>query len=108
MDKRLHERKSCNLKAEIVYDSQRYRGVIKNISEEGLFKVVISEDSVLTFIPGKVIDIHLDVPSKEPMVLRCEIKWIRIQKNSPLYLKYNLGIQAHDPPRAYKEFTQSL
>jgi hypothetical protein len=82
--------------------------MIENLSSSGVFKVVFPEKSVIDFFPGKILGINFHIPSGQMLNLECEIKWIRIKKGSPLFLKYQMGVQIVSPPQGYTDFVQGL
>jgi hypothetical protein len=98
IEKRRHRRINYKLKADVTYDSKHAQGMIENFSETGLFKVVFSEKGVINFT----------IPSGQELQLECEMKWMRIQKESPLFLKYSMGVKIINPPPVYKEFIKTL
>ncbi|TNF54940.1 PilZ domain-containing protein [bacterium] len=108
IEKRLHRRIDYKLKANVTYDSKHAQGIIENFSEEGIFKVVFSEKGVINFYPGEIIVINFTIPSGQELELECEMKWVRIQRGSPLFLKYSMGVKIINPPRVYKDFIKTL
>jgi hypothetical protein len=107
-DRRRHRRINFKLKAEVTYGARHFNGMIENLSKSGIFKVVFPEKSVIDFFPGKIIGLNFHIPSGQMLNLECEIKWIRIKKGSPLFLKYHMGVQVVSPPQGYTDFVQGL
>jgi hypothetical protein len=107
-ERRLHKRIHYKLKADVSYDSKHSSAMIENFSETGIFKIVFPEKSVINFYPGETIGVNFQMPLGQAVDLECEIKWVRIQKNSPLFLKYSMGVQIINPPPIYKEFIKTL
>lgn len=108
IEKRQQRRINFKLNAEVTYNSKRAHGVVKNFSETGMCKVIFSEKGVINFYPGEMIVICITIPSGQEVQLECEIKWVRVQKGSPLFLKYSVGAKILNPPPAYTEFIQVL
>jgi hypothetical protein len=108
IEKRRHKRINYKLKADVSYDSKHAPAMIENFSETGIFKIVFPEKSVIDFYPGETIRVSFQVPSGQELQLECEIKWVRIKRGSPLFLKYNMGVKIINPPPIYKEFMTSL
>ncbi|TNF55405.1 PilZ domain-containing protein [bacterium] len=108
IDRRRHRRMNCKIKAEVTYGTKNFSGMIENLSRSGIFKVVFPEKSVIDFFPGKVVGVNFHIPSGQMLNLECEIKWIRIKKGSPLFLKYHMGVQVINPPQGYTGFIQGL
>ncbi|MHA2220401.1 MAG: PilZ domain-containing protein [Candidatus Hodarchaeales archaeon] len=108
IEKRRHRRINYKLKADVTYDSKHAQGMIENFSETGIFKVVFSEKGVINFYPGEIIVINFTIPSGQELQLECEMKRVRIQRGSPLFLKYSMGVKIINPPPVYKEFIKTL
>jgi hypothetical protein len=108
IDKRQHKRIDYKLKADVSFNSKHAQGMIENFSETGIFKVVFSEKGVINFYPGEIIGVNFTIPSGQELQLECELKWVRIQTGSPLFLKYNMGVKIINPPPEYIEFIKTL
>jgi hypothetical protein len=108
IEKRHHRRINYKLKADVCYDSKHSDAMIENFSETGIFKIVFPEKSLINFYPGETIRVIFQIPSGQKLNLECEIKWIRIQRGAPLFLKYNMGVQIIKPSPEYEEFVKDL
>jgi hypothetical protein len=108
VEKRHNRRINYKLNADVICDAKNYKGIIENLSASGIFKIVISDRSVIAFVPGESLRVKFESPSGQDFDLDCEIKWSRIDTRSPFVLKYNLGVQIKEPPQSYAEFLKSL
>jgi hypothetical protein len=108
MNKRRYKRVDFRLNADIIYGNKNYKGHIENFSETGIFKIVFPEERVVDFIPGTVISVKFQVPSGEILNLDCEIRWLRINTDSPFALKYHMGMEIIEPPQEYRQFLSSI
>jgi hypothetical protein len=108
MEKRVKRRMEVSLKAEIVCAYKTHTGTIENISETGIFQIVIPGKIVLAFLPGEKIVVNFQIPSGRKLSLDCEIKWIHIDTKSPLVLKYEMGLNIGNPSHEYLEFVKAL
>lgn len=107
-EKRRHKRINYRVNAEIRYDAKHFKGVIENFSHEGIFKIVFPEKSVIDFYPEEALEISFTYPPKDTFNLDCRIKWVRIKRENPLFLKYQLGVQIIKPSPEYKDFVKNL
>ncbi len=108
VERRKFRRVDFRVKAEIVYGGVSYTGFIENFSETGIFKIVFPEEKVIDLIPGTMLQIKFQTPSENDISLNCEVKWLRINTDSPFVLKYNMGMSIINPPRKYREFISRL
>jgi hypothetical protein len=108
IDKRRHKRIDYKLKADVTCDAKHYKAMIENVSETGIFKIVFPEKSVIDFYPGEDLEINFTLPSGEEFNLDGKIKWVRIKRENPLFLKYHMGVQIIEPSPEYKEFVNDL
>jgi hypothetical protein len=108
IEKRRNKRINYKLKADVSFDSKHAQGMIENFSETGIFKVVFCEKGVINFYPGETIGVNFQMPLGQAVDLECEIKWVRIQKGSPLFMKYSMGVKIINPPPVYIEFIKTL
>jgi hypothetical protein len=108
IEKRRHKRIDYKVKAEVSFDSKHANAMIENFSETGIFKIVFPEKSLINFYPGETIRVNFQMPLGKELNLECEIKWVRINRGSPLLLKYSMGVQIINPPPVYQEFIKTL
>jgi hypothetical protein len=107
-EKRRHKRIRYKLKADVICDSKHYKAVIDNFSETGICKIVFPEKSVIDFYPEEILEINFILPSGQELNLECKIKWVRIKKGTPLFLKYHMGVEIIEPSPEYKKFVNDL
>ncbi|MHA2219580.1 MAG: PilZ domain-containing protein [Candidatus Hodarchaeales archaeon] len=108
IDKRRYKRIDYKLKADVTCNTKNYKAMIENFSETGIFKIVFPEKSVIDFYPEEGLEISFILPSGEEFNLNCKIKWVRIKRENPLFLKYHMGVQIIEPSPEYKEFVNDL
>jgi hypothetical protein len=108
IEKRRHKRINYKLKADVTYGSKHAPATIENFSETGIFKIVFPEKSLINFYPEEIIGVNFQMPLGQEVDLKCEIKWVRIQKGSSLFLKYSMGVKIINPPPIYKEFIKTI
>ncbi len=114
MDKRHNERKDVSLEAELVFGGKSYTGVIRNISECGIFVKTSLTKTAIDFLPTTILDLKFRIPSKETINLQCEIIWLYSKKiylrpsenGSPL--ENNIGMETKNVPPEYKKFLMNL
>jgi hypothetical protein len=107
-NKRRSKRIEHRLDAEVVLDNKSYRGSIENFSEIGIFKIAVSDEEVIGFIPGASVGVRFSLPSKEEIQLDCNIKWLRINTEPLAGIIYNMGMEINNPPQVYLNFVRSL
>ena len=103
MEKRVSERISDSLDAEITLDGVNYSGIIMNYSDEGLFLVSATLYDVDEVDEHTEMEIRCTLPSEEKVNLKCEVKWSN-KKDSPFGGSLNMGMKILDPPEKYMEF----
>jgi len=107
MEKRRSERVVDNLMAEIIAGGRSYAGVIMNFSDEGLYMVTATADTVVDISPSSEIKLKCRLPDGENLDMDCEIKWFQT-RNSPHGVSFSMGMEIKDPPESYKEFLRSF
>jgi hypothetical protein len=107
-ERRLHKRIDYKIKADVNYNSTHAQGMIENVSETGIFKIVFSEKSVIDFYPGEYLEINFILPSGKKLNQKCKIIWARMKNETPLFLKYQMGVEIINPSPEYKEFVNGL
>ena len=103
MEKRVSERISDSLDAEITLDGVNYSGIIMNYSDEGLFLVSATLYDVDEVDEHTEMEIRCTLPSEEKVNLKCEVKWSN-KKDSPFGVSLNMGMKILDPPEKYMKF----
>lgn len=100
MNMRKHKRFVVTLNANISFGEKTYKGVIGNISEEGILSSLTT--SITTdenFLPQKHVGMSLDLPTGETVDLNCEIRWFL--RPSEQRKTIMLGLYIIDPPSEY-------
>ena len=100
MKKRKYKRFVISMHANISIGEKTYKGVIGNISEEGILSSLTT--SITTdenFLPQKNVEMNLDLPTGETVDLNCEIRWFL--KPSEQRKTIMLGLYIIDPPSEY-------
>jgi hypothetical protein len=103
MTERRSERFETNLHAVIICNGRRYRGNIRNISEEGVGCVIsdfINETN--GFAAGRLVNLILLTPSKDTLSLNCEIRWLSVTSSASQ--KNFMGAKIISPSGMYKRF----
>ena len=108
MERRLFKRIDTKISAEVIIDSKFHEGSIENISEEGLFEIILSEIEITDFTPKKNLRVKFYQPSGEDLDLKCQIVWLRLNRNDPARLKYCMGMEIISPPESYKKYVKTL
>jgi hypothetical protein len=103
MEKRVSERISDSLDAEITLDGVNYSGIIMNYSDEGLFLVSATLYDLDEVDEHTEMEIRCTLPSEEKVNLKCEVKWSN-KKDSPFGVSLNMGMKILDPPEKYMKF----
>jgi len=102
-NKRRHKRFVITLHAEVIIGDKTYKGMIGNVSEEGVSSTIttyIKTDE--QFSPQKSIHLVFDLPSGDTVDLDCEIRWyLRPREQGPNLI---LGLYIVDPPSKYTEW----
>ena len=90
-ERRKHPRAKCDLKTRIQWTSRCFVGVIKNVSDNGLF--VSCEHRLL---PGECVSITVEPPDCGAMVFNAEVVWSRTLKQKENLGFYGLGFRFLD------------
>lgn len=107
MDKRRSERKLDSLDAEIVSGGVSYAGIIMNFSEEGLYMVTATANSIVDITPSSIIQLKCKLPGGKTATMNCEVKWFQT-KTSPHGVSFSMGMEIKAPPPEYEEFVKSI
>jgi hypothetical protein len=108
MNKRLQKRISIELKSKIIHNTSIYEGVIKNISETGIFKIAFPRESLIDFLPSEKLKIIFQIPSGQELTLACEVIWVGINSDSPFKILCNIGLKIINPSKEYIDFVSSF
>ncbi len=105
MDKRRIDRIDENLQAEIIAGDVSYAGIIMNFSEDGLYMVTATANSVVDITPSTMLRLKCKLPDGKALELKCEVKWFQT-KTSPHGVSFSMGMEILDPPPEYKSFIE--
>ncbi len=87
-ERRKHPRAESDLTARIKWTSRRFDGVIRNVSDNGIF---VSCDHRL--LPGECVRIAVAPTDCVPMVIDAEVVWSRILKQKEGCGFYGIGFR---------------
>jgi hypothetical protein len=100
MNNRKHRRFSITMHANILIGEKNYKGVIGNISEEGvLTSLTTFIETEESFLPQKNVELNFDLPTGKTVELNAEVRWFLRPKAEGKTLM--LGLYIIDPPSAY-------
>ena len=103
MNNRRHKRFAISLHANIIIGEKTYKGLIGNISEEGvLYSLTTFIQTDDKFLPQKNVGLNFDLPTGETVDLNCEVRWFIKPSNTGKTLM--LGLYIIDPSPAYKSW----
>ena len=106
---RIRSKKIDNMiNAEVKIDGKYYEGSIDNLSEEGLFEIVFTDIEKTDFTLKKNFRVKFHRPSEEDFDLKCQIIWLRLNRDNPARLKYCMGMEIISPPESYKKYVKTL
>jgi len=105
MERRQAERVTVNLKAERISCTNNCSVFIENLSESGIYMTTAPAKNN-EFLPGKELDLELELNTGKTINLNCNVKWA--VDNSPEDLTKSVGLEIIDPPSEYREFVKNL
>ncbi|MBI5056591.1 MAG: PilZ domain-containing protein [Nitrospirae bacterium] len=105
MDKRRSKRITVNLKAERISCTNNCSVFIENLSEDGIY-MTTAPAKKNEYVPGKEIDLELELNNGKIINLNCHVKWAI--DNSPDDLTSSVGLEIIDPPSEFKNFVRTL
>ena len=106
MEHRRLKRITVDLEARLFFGRTVYSGIIRNISEEGMFVRTSPIYTPIDLDSGTTLQIECRLPAGEELNLNCSVKWSL--KIPPENLRSCIGIKIIDPPVEYKEFVKIL
>jgi hypothetical protein len=106
VEKRQGSRIPISLDAEIVSGGKSYFGIILNFSEEGLYMVTATANTVIDITPSTILELKCTLPSDTRLEMKCEVKWFQT-KPSPHGTSFSMGMEIVNPPKEYKEFVST-
>lgn len=107
VEKRHSSRIPISLDAEIISGGRSYFGIILNFSEEGLYMVTATANTVIDITPSTTLDLKCTLPSDMSLQMKCEVKWFQT-KPSPHGTSFSMGMEIVNPPKEYKEFLSTV
>ncbi len=109
MERKSVERKNVIFKVELLSGGKSYKGIIKNISEDGAYIEIVPTKNVNDFIPETTLEVKLQLLSGETLSLQYEVVWLYSKKFSPDGLKQNIiGVKIIEPSKKLNNFLKTL
>lgn len=108
IDKRGPQRTFLVLQAEIISSGNIYGGIIKNISETGLFVETVPTREITDFVPERILELKFKSSHGETINLTCEVVWLYSKKLQHGLKQNNLGVEITVPSMKYKRFLKTL
>ncbi|KPJ99872.1 MAG: hypothetical protein AMK71_08985 [Nitrospira bacterium SG8_35_4] len=105
MEKRSSERKMADLDAMIVSRSLNYKGVIRNLADDGICINIHSEQNLYQLLNGMLFEVRFALPSGENIDLHCEV--IRTHRQTAEVLETTVGMKIIDQPPEYRQFLKT-
>lgn len=105
MERRKCRRKNIRIEAEMVSGDTTCKGMIENISEQGIYLETESTGPLSTstrFSPGSQFQVKFQTPEGETLKLDCRVMWSF--KTGPYGLRKKIGMEVIFPPPAYIDF----
>ncbi len=96
MDRRRFTRIDGGYDAEIIHEGKSYRGIIENLSENGVCVITLPTDVPVDILPGAALKIKFQPHPQETLALNCIVRWSN--KISPHGLTIRIGMGIIDPP----------
>jgi hypothetical protein len=93
--------------ADVIMGEKRYKGVIGNVSEEGISSTIttyIKTDE--EFTPNKRILLAFQLPSGDDIKLDCEMRWFLKTPDKKIGLM--LGLFILEPPKVYQDWINTF
>ncbi len=97
------------MEGEIISDDRVVAGTIENISENGIYVEIASEDPLSQtsrFTPGMELKVHFHSSSEEMLKLHCKVIWS--YKAEPQGLTEKIGMEVIFPPPGFIELYNRL
>jgi len=90
-ERRRHLRTESDLTARIQWTTRRFYGVIRNVSDNGVF--VCCDQRLL---PGECVRIAVEPKECVPMIIDAEVVWSRILRQDNTFGSYGIGFRFLD------------
>jgi len=81
---------------------QTFSGFIGNLSEKGIHMNIVKTRQPLNFKPGDSVQLKVQLPSEEVLILSCLVKWLNNAAEKDITCC--LGMEVIQPPDAFLEF----
>ena len=108
MEKRSSKRIVANFDAEFICKGKNYPVYVENMSESGLHIITASQKHISSLIPETTGELKLKSRTGKKANLKCEIKWVHINKTPIHGLTYRLGSEIVSRHPQYLEFYKGL
>jgi hypothetical protein len=106
MEKRVSERKSISIGAELISDRVSYAAIIRNVSESGLSVIISPIENASDFSGKSELYLKFPLPSGELLHLGCKKIWSN--KILPDRMTRIIGMEIMSPPMQYKGFVNTI
>ena len=102
----LETRKIVNLKASLVSDSNKYSGIIENLSKDSLYMRATTINPADDFTPGDFFEIRFQLNSGEDIALPGKVKWS--YDTPPHGITKSIGIELQEENPEYEKLFNKL
>jgi hypothetical protein len=106
MNNRRSKRAEFSLNADIIYDHKTYRGNLENVSEEGLFHSIYSDNVTQGFVAGDMVEVSFQFPRGKRLSMYCEVKRVETAVDTLFGNRYNLGMEIINSAPEYKKLVK--
>jgi hypothetical protein len=96
MDKRTSERIRAGYKTEIIYNKNRYSGILENLSSSGANILTDPIDQDIEFLDGEPIELKFEAHTGKTVLLKCLVIWS--SKIPPQNVRHRIGMKILDLP----------
>ncbi len=96
MDKRTSERIRAGYKTEIIYNKNRYSGILENLSSSGANILTDPIDQDIEFLDGELIELKFEAYTGKTVLLKCLVIWS--SKIPPQNVRHRIGMKILDLP----------
>ena len=108
-EKRCSERETVGpFEAVLECDGVNYAGVVENVGKHGLHMITVSKNHVASFIPEVVYKLEFKTPSDEKAWVKCEIRWVHINKTPFHGFTYRMGMEIMECSSSYNQILNSI
>ena len=96
MENRRFIRITSGFDVEITYKGKIYKGVIENLSENGVCIITVPAETAVEFAPGETIELKFQPHKDKTLTMHCKVKWAYKVPTHELTSK--IGMEIIDPP----------